>query len=42
MELFQKNLTSRTIGAHEVRAAVRLLKDAGFDLWRGVGVVTRE
>jgi hypothetical protein len=40
-ELFQKHLTPRTIGSFELRGAVRLLKDAGFDIWHGIGTVTK-
>jgi hypothetical protein len=34
--LFRDALVSRSIGPFELRKAVRILKDGGFNLWRGI------
>jgi hypothetical protein len=38
-EIFNGSLTIRTIGSIEAQRAFRILRGAGFDVWRGVGQV---
>jgi hypothetical protein len=35
--LFETGVLTRTVSQHDLSHIVRLLHDAGFDLWRGVG-----
>lgn len=42
VRIFQEGLLERTVGRHELERTLRLLTNAGFDIWRGIQSASEE